>query len=109
MPLVDWLFKLFQRFGSGKTEEFKAITASYRELAQEYRIKITEQKERIKQLEEMRGNLVNPAERETLLTDQQHFHREYIELITKHRDALEELYFLRYELKQLKEELRKPL
>lgn len=107
MPVIDWLFKLFQRFGAGKTEEFKAITTSYRELAQEYRIKIKEQEDRINQLQNMRGNLVNPAEREALLDDQQSFHREYIELITRHRDALEELYFLRYELKQLKEELRK--
>lgn len=107
MPWVDWIVKLLQRFGGGKTDEFKAITTSYRELAQEYRVKIKEQEDRIKQLEALRGNLVNPAERETLLDDQQSFHREYIELITQHRDALEELYFLRYELKQLKNELRK--
>lgn len=107
MSAIDWLFKLLQRFGGGKTEEFKAITASYKELAQEYRVKIKEQEDRIKQLESLRGNLVNPAERETLLDNQQSFHREYIELITQHRDALEELYFLRYELRQLKNELRK--
>lgn len=104
MPLnPEWLFKIFGLFKTGRTDEFKAITASYKELNQEYRIKIEEQENRIKQLEQMKGNLKNIAERETLLEDETTFHREYISLITKYRDAMEELYFLRYELKHIKE------
>lgn len=101
--IPDWIFKVFGILKSNKTEEFKAITTSYRELNQEYRSKIEEQRHRIKELEEMKGNLKSQAEREIMLDDQQSFHMDYIQLLNDHRDALEELYFLRYELKRMKE------
>lgn len=101
--IPEWIFKLFNVLKSNKTEEFKAITTSYRELNQEYRAKIEEQRHRIKELEEMKGNLKSQDERDNMLGDQQNFHIQYIELLNDHRDALEELYFLRYELKRLKE------
>lgn len=100
----DWVFKLFGwLFKSNKTEEFKAITSSYKELYTEYRIKIEEQQKRIKELEEMKGNLKSQTEREMMLDDQQTFHAQYIALLEEHRNTLEELIFLKYELKRFKQ------
>lgn len=100
--IPDWIFRLFAFFKGNKTEEFKAITTSYKDLYNEYRIKIEEQQKRIKELEEMKSNLKSQPEREVMLDDQQSFHAQYIKLLEEHRDALEELYFLRYEIKKLK-------
>lgn len=102
--IPEWAFKLFGwLFKSNKIEEFKALTSGYKEIYTEYRIKIEEQQKRIKELEEMKGNLKSQDERETMLDDQQSFHADYIRLLEEHRDALEELYFLRYEIKRFKQ------
>lgn len=101
--IPDWIFKLFAFLKGNKTEESKVLMAGYKGLFEEYRIKIEKQENRIKELEGMKGNLENPADRETMLEDEQEFHLKHIRLLSEHRDALEELYFLRYEIKRLKE------
>lgn len=83
-----------------RAEETRIINMGYRELNEEYRIKIKEQADRIKELESMKGNLKSQGERDLMLHNQQSFHLEYIKLLMDHRDALEELYFLRHELKK---------
>lgn len=101
--IPEWIFKLFTFLKGNKTEDSKVLMAGYKDLFEEYRIKIEKQENRIKELEGMKGNLENPADRETMLEDEQAFHLMHIKLLNDLRDALEELYFLRYELKREQE------
>lgn len=93
-----------------RAEETRIINMGYRELNEELRrhraedkIVIEEKQNRIKELEAMKGKVMNAKDRETLLDDETGFHYDYIELMNKYRDAMEELYFLRFEIKKLKQ------
>lgn len=88
-----------------RAEETRIINMGWRELYDEYRIRIKEKEDRIKELQSMKGNLSSQSERDSMLQDEQSFHLEYIKLLMEHRDALEELYFLRHEVKNRKEKL----
>lgn len=83
-------------------EHFNAITSALKTLNEEYRIKISNQDMRIKELESLQGKSISVKDLEILLEREKDYHRQLIETLEAERNLKEEVIFLKEDIKRLK-------
>lgn len=96
MGLLDWLKWLL---GSDQISAIKQIN-------EEYRFKIQEQNEIIKELKQNRGKPVDAESQEVQYEREKYAHEQLIECIREKRDLKEEILFLNIEIRKLQEKLK---
>lgn len=97
MGLIDWLKWILG------TEQLNAIKT----INDEYRHKIAEQNEIIKELKESRGKPLDAEAQEVQYEREKFAHEQLIECLGEKRDLKEEILFKDIEIRKLQEQLKK--